>query len=306
MTPPQPAQHNSRNTPAPAVNQTHKGVPFFFLGFFFFFFLAGRSSSGSSSITSSSSEVSSRSSGSSCFGAGFGLTPAGFDLGAGASSSVSGTTKTFIHFGHLIREPAARATFGLSVALQEGQVMISADIAARFRRLWDQEVRRTRPALLRLLYREDQRGNHLARAIGAGRILYNGVRRYSPTSRWAALTPGGVFVIRIEKILYPTDFSSYSNQAYFHAIAQAESHGAALTILFVYTPDMITPGSEGDEDADHRYWQNQLEQIRPTDAAISVRHVFLVGDPAAEIVRYGRDAGMDLIVMGTHGRTGVE
>ena len=61
-------------------------------------------------------------------------------------------------------------------------------------------------------------------------------------------------MIRIEKILYPTDFSSYSNQAYFHAIAQAESHGASLTVLFVYTPDMITPGSEGDEDADRRAW----------------------------------------------------
>ena len=113
-------------------------------------------------------------------------------------------------------------------------------------------------------------------------------------------------MIRIEKILYPTDFSSYSNQAYFHAVAQAEKHGASLTVLFVYTPDMITPGSEGDEDADRRYWQNQLEQIRPVDPAIPVRHVFLEGDPAEEIVRYSRDAGMDLIVMGTHGRTGLE
>ncbi len=113
-------------------------------------------------------------------------------------------------------------------------------------------------------------------------------------------------MIRIEKILYPTDFSSYSNQAYFHAVALAENHRASLTVLFVYTPDMITPGSEGDEDADRRYWQSQLEQIRPVDPSIPVRHVFLEGDPAAEIVRYGRDAAMDLIVIGTHGRTGLE
>lgn len=113
-------------------------------------------------------------------------------------------------------------------------------------------------------------------------------------------------MIRIEKILYPTDFSSYSNQAYFHAVAQAEVHKASLTILFVYTPDMITPGSEGDEEADRRYWQSQLEQIRPVDRSIPVRHVMLQGDPAEEIVRYGRDAGMDLIVMGTHGRTGLK
>jgi nucleotide-binding universal stress UspA family protein len=113
-------------------------------------------------------------------------------------------------------------------------------------------------------------------------------------------------MIRIKKILYPTDFSSYSNQAYFHAIALAENHGATLTVLFVYSSDVQTPGSTGNELADRHYWQNQLEQIRPVNPGISVRHMFLEGDPSTEIVRYGRDAGIDLIVMGTHGRTGVE
>jgi nucleotide-binding universal stress UspA family protein len=113
-------------------------------------------------------------------------------------------------------------------------------------------------------------------------------------------------MIRITKILYPTDFSSYSNQAYFHAIALAENHGASLTVLFVYSPDSSAAGGLGDEGYTRSYWRNQLEQIRPTNPDIPVRHVFLVGDPAEEIVRYGRDAGMDLIVMGTHGRTGLE
>ena len=40
-------------------------------------------------------------------------------------------------------------------------------------------------------------------------------------------------MIRITKILYATDFSSHSNQAYIHAIALAEKHGASLTIVFV-------------------------------------------------------------------------
>jgi nucleotide-binding universal stress UspA family protein len=114
-------------------------------------------------------------------------------------------------------------------------------------------------------------------------------------------------VIHIKKILYPTDFSSYSNQAYFHAIALAKTHGASLTVLFVYSPDATaTPGAQGDEQAARRYWQEQLEQIRPVDSQIPVSHVLLQGDPASEIVRYGRDANVDLIVMGTHGRTGTE
>ena len=113
-------------------------------------------------------------------------------------------------------------------------------------------------------------------------------------------------MIRITKILYPTDFSSYSNQAYFHAIALAENHGASLTVLFVHARDGSGPETPGGEGNSRTYWRSQLEQIRPTNPDIAVRHVFLEGDPAEEIVRYGRDTGMDLIVMGTHGRTGLE
>ena len=48
-------------------------------------------------------------------------------------------------------------------------------------------------------------------------------------------------MIHVQKILYPTDFSPYSNQAYFHAVALAEKHGASLTILYVYSPSFGTP-----------------------------------------------------------------
>jgi nucleotide-binding universal stress UspA family protein len=113
-------------------------------------------------------------------------------------------------------------------------------------------------------------------------------------------------VIRVEKILYPTDFSSYSNQAYFHAIALAEQHRAGLTILYVCAPEGKGPAGQGGREANRTYWQEQLEQIRPVNTTIPVRHVLLEGDPATEIVRYARDAAMDLIVMGTHGRTGAE
>jgi nucleotide-binding universal stress UspA family protein len=112
-------------------------------------------------------------------------------------------------------------------------------------------------------------------------------------------------MIRIQKILYATDFSSYSNQAYFHAVALAENHGASLTVLFVF-PTVLGADWAPDEGEDREYWRHQLEQIRPIDPTIRVNHVMLEGDPASEIVRYAQEAGMDLIVMGTHGRTGLE
>jgi nucleotide-binding universal stress UspA family protein len=112
-------------------------------------------------------------------------------------------------------------------------------------------------------------------------------------------------MIRIRKILYPTDFSSHSNQAYFHAVTLAESHGADLTIMFVHTSAFRAPeGTSRDSDRD--YWRDQLEQIRPVDARIPVRHVLIEGDPATEIVRHAEESATDLIVMGTHGRSGLE
>jgi len=107
-------------------------------------------------------------------------------------------------------------------------------------------------------------------------------------------------VIHIRKILYPTDFSSYSNQAYFHAVALAETHGASLTILYVYSPAADAGTGE------RAYWQGQLEQIRPSNPGIPVTHVMLDGNPGVEIPRYAADAGIDMVVMGTHGRTGKE
>lgn len=110
-------------------------------------------------------------------------------------------------------------------------------------------------------------------------------------------------MIRVKTILYPTDFSSYSNSAYFHALGLAEAYNAALTILYVYTPGEVPPGSAA---ADKQHWRSQLEQIRPANKKIPVKHVFLEGDAAAEIVRYADKTAVDVIVLGTHGRTGVD
>jgi nucleotide-binding universal stress UspA family protein len=104
-------------------------------------------------------------------------------------------------------------------------------------------------------------------------------------------------MIRVKKILYPTDFSSYSNQAYFHAVGLAEAYGANLTVVYVHGP--------GDSN-DRAYWRGQLEQVRPANPKIAVSHVLLEGDPATEIARYAADAGIDVIVIGTRGRTGAD
>lgn len=107
-------------------------------------------------------------------------------------------------------------------------------------------------------------------------------------------------MIRVKKVLYPTDFSSFSTHAYFHAVGLAETFGAELTVVYVYTPAADDPQRGRD------FWREQLEQIRPANKAVRVSHVFLEGDPAAEIVAHAANAGSDVIVLGTHGRTGAD
>jgi nucleotide-binding universal stress UspA family protein len=108
-------------------------------------------------------------------------------------------------------------------------------------------------------------------------------------------------VINIRTILYATDFSSHSNQAYFHAVALAEAYGATLIVAHVYTPE-----ATGAKDEARRQQQSQLEQIRPVNPNIPVRHILLEGDPADAIIGLAADSRIDIIVMGTHGRTGLD
>jgi nucleotide-binding universal stress UspA family protein len=48
-----------------------------------------------------------------------------------------------------------------------------------------------------------------------------------------------------------------------------------------------------------------LEAVKPKDASVPFTHRLTMGDPAGEIVRIAEDEKADMIVLGTHGRTGV-
>ncbi|MFQ3593264.1 MAG: universal stress protein, partial [Gemmataceae bacterium] len=113
-------------------------------------------------------------------------------------------------------------------------------------------------------------------------------------------------MIHIQRILYATDFSSYSNQAYFHAVSLAKAHQATLVVVYVYDPsqNQSPPPPQGVTPAD--YWREQLEQIRPLDESIPVEHHLLIGDPASELVNFTLQHPINLVVMGTHGRTGLD
>ena len=108
-------------------------------------------------------------------------------------------------------------------------------------------------------------------------------------------------MLHISKVLYATDFSPHCTQAYFHAVQLASCHEASLTICHVYQPDPSIRRQVELMASERRHWKAQLEQIRPVDKGIDVRHVLLEGEPAEEILRLTDEIGADVIVMGTRG-----
>jgi len=109
-------------------------------------------------------------------------------------------------------------------------------------------------------------------------------------------------------ILFPTDFSTASDAALAHAEALAKSSGARLLIVHVEEPPLAYGGGElyyGLPEPNTERIQKMLEDVHPADPTLPFEHRLTMGDPAAEVVRIAADEGAEMIVMGTHGRTGV-
>jgi nucleotide-binding universal stress UspA family protein len=108
------------------------------------------------------------------------------------------------------------------------------------------------------------------------------------------------------RILVPTDFSSPSESALAYARTMAEKFDAALHLLHIAENPFLRAVS-GDrrsrEEAAARWLQDRLTDVDRRRGAVTI--VEQSDEPASEILRYARANNIDLIVMGTHGRTGL-
>ena len=110
------------------------------------------------------------------------------------------------------------------------------------------------------------------------------------------------------KILYPTDFSTMGQTALEMATSLARDRGAKLLIAHVEEPPIAYGGGElyyGIEEPDRKDLQRMLSEVVPTDPAVGYEHRLLMGSPAGAIVHMAEQEGVELIVMPTHGRTGL-
>jgi universal stress protein A len=121
----------------------------------------------------------------------------------------------------------------------------------------------------------------------------------------------------ISKILFATDFSDNSKYALTYALSFARQYGAMLYILHVIQQPSYPLGmyAEISFDAMDKFNRNiseavekEMKTLREKDLQGFTQYESLVvhGTPFLEILRTAREKGVDLIVVGTHGRTGLD
>ncbi|MGD9854946.1 MAG: universal stress protein [Planctomycetaceae bacterium] len=122
-------------------------------------------------------------------------------------------------------------------------------------------------------------------------------------------------MINLRKILVPTDFSEFSKHALRYGGEFARRFDAELHLLHVIddsltVPDplMGAPVSDAEIRELQRAAETGMQKLSTESSLKDVRlaaPVVLTGSPFVEIVRHAKQSGIDLIVIGTHGRTGL-
>lgn len=120
--------------------------------------------------------------------------------------------------------------------------------------------------------------------------------------------------IRLQRILVPTDFSESAATAMNYACELADKFQAELHVLHTLEVHPAPTPDFGMGLALPRYTTESKEAVAKSlstliesskTAGRTVVHAVLEGSPRMEIVRYARQHEIDLIVLSTHGRTGL-
>jgi len=120
-------------------------------------------------------------------------------------------------------------------------------------------------------------------------------------------------MINIKNILCPIDYSIYSEKALNYAIEFAGKYGAKLFLIHVLDirfydindPDLYNVNIV-DKETINKLKERLLKCVNEdTKGRISVDAIVLQGVPFTEIIKASKEYAIDLIVLGTHGRTGL-
>ncbi len=121
--------------------------------------------------------------------------------------------------------------------------------------------------------------------------------------------------IDLEKILVPIDFSEHSKKALEYAVPFARQFDASLDLLYVVEPTIYPAdfsfGQVGFPNVEEELrvrGHHELEQLiaKVISGRVKARSTVRTGKAFFEIDQYAREEEIDLIIIATHGHTGIE
>ena len=121
--------------------------------------------------------------------------------------------------------------------------------------------------------------------------------------------------VSISKVLVPIDFSDYSKSALKYAVNFAKIFKADMFLIYVVEPIIYPPdfsmgqiaipsvSTEWDERA-----KEELDKLAKTEISsdVNVKTIIKTGKPFVEIIETATEENIDLIIIATHGHSGVE
>jgi nucleotide-binding universal stress UspA family protein len=119
--------------------------------------------------------------------------------------------------------------------------------------------------------------------------------------------------MNVQRILFPTDFSHYNDRALEYASTLAAEADALLYIVHVDEMQDLNASMGEAGYLMAAAWAHEgrsevrmlLETVVPTSKDVAYEHYYLRGSPVTEIVKFAKRENVDLIVMASHGRTGL-
>jgi len=157
------------------------------------------------------------------------------------------------------------------------------------------------------------------KAVGTGTVWQNsnpmiGGMRFAHHFGWdyrKRVTVRECAMFQVHTILHPTDFSTYSQHAFRLACALARDYGARVVVMHAVpfgTTEFLALSELGSQEKAgsirQSFW-GHLHRIESPDPNVHVEYRLEHGDPTSQVLRVAKELHADLIVMGTHGRTGL-
>jgi nucleotide-binding universal stress UspA family protein len=122
-------------------------------------------------------------------------------------------------------------------------------------------------------------------------------------------------MVEIKRILYPSDFSGCSFQVLPYVRSVATKYDAAIYLLYVARNLHLYTSGRKQHRSSHTLIEKTLKELELMMGKFCDEHLLdcpnfrrrvAVGDPGKEIVKTVEKENIDLVVMGTHGRRGLE